>query len=302
MIGNIDKLVQLAQIRGGVNVQCHFQGKWAVQHHDHANQAVVHIVTEGCGWLKLENGESRQLQKGDIVLLSRSAAHQLSSSKDVNPFPSSPDIEQKGGIQIRKIFNGQGNELKLFCAHFYYEPHSDLFMNLPDCIYIHLSDQILQPILNLLHQEVDKAEQISQLAIDSLSNVLLIHLLRNYLIQKPEAVSGILKSIQDHRLSTLVSQIISCPEQDWTIEKMVEISHISRAQLMRIFKQKIGITPHAFVHNIRLQLAAMMLKNSSSSVLTIALSCGFLSETHFSKAFKNLYGTTPSRYRRNGID
>lgn len=112
MIESLDKLVQLAQISGGVNVHCHFQGEWLVEHQCQAAQAIVHIVVEGEGWLKVVDGDFQKLKKGDIVLLSRACNHQLSYSQGVKKSKNlNPTITQRGSIQIRKIQNGQGHEL-----------------------------------------------------------------------------------------------------------------------------------------------------------------------------------------------
>lgn len=301
MIENLDKLVQFAQISGGINVQCQFQGEWLVQHQCQPAQAIAHIITEGEGWLIIpEEKERFHLQKGDIVFFSRSTSHTLSSKKS----PSTqiiPSTEWKGSIQLRKISHGSGNELKLFCACFQYDPNADLFLNLPEYFWVNIPPKVLKPLLDLLQYEIEYGNTASRQIIDSLSHVLLIEIIRRYLLQNPHDVLGVLRGIQDHRLSHLISQIIVAPEQNWLIEKMAEKCHISRAQLMRLFKQKIGHSPHAFVHKIRLQKAALQLKNTAESILTIALSCGFQSETHFSKAFKTQYGVTPSVYRKGSI-
>ena len=50
----LDKLVSLAQISGSVDVQCLFQGGWYVRHEARRGQALVHIVTDGEGWLQVD--------------------------------------------------------------------------------------------------------------------------------------------------------------------------------------------------------------------------------------------------------
>lgn len=299
MADSLDKLVQLAQISGGINVQCRFQGDWFVQHHKQPQQAVVHIVVEGEGYLKIQGEtESRLLKPGDIVFFSRAAEHILSNQQTCANIMDKPQTEMLSNIQLKH--RGQGEtDLKLFCAHFAYDKRADLFQNLPECLWLNLPSDTLQPILTLLQQEVDNQNVGTQGVIDSLSKVLLIVIIRAYLAQKPTDVEGILLGIQDHRLSGLLHGILREPEQDWSVENMVTYSHLSRAQFMRIFKQKIGQSPHAFVHKIRLQQAAKLLKTSAHSVLNIALSTGFQSEPHFINAFKKMYGVTPSVYRKN---
>ena len=77
---------------------------------------------------------------------------------------------------------------------------------------------------------------------------------------------------------------------------MTALANLSRAQLMRLFKQQTGISPHAFVNLIRLRQAAVLLRQTADSVLSVALNVGFQSETHFGKAFKNNTG-----FRRGSI-
>lgn len=299
----LEKLVQLAQISGGVNVHCRFQGEFYVKHEQARAQAVAHIVLSGEGYVKLpDEAEGRKLQTGDVLFFSRSAEHILSNQPQCdNPnaatrltsraTPLTGIIEKQGSV-------GEGN-LRLLCAHFYYDKRSDLFKNLPNLIWLSLPQTTLQPLITLLTQEVEKGEDSSTLVIDNLSNVLLISLLRHYLTQQPNQANGILNSGGDSRLRPLLEQIMSEPAKLWSVDQMAAVCTVSRAQLMRLFKQKLDASPHAFVHRIRLQKAAQQLKQCADSVLAIALTCGFQSETHFCKAFKAMYGCTPSAYRKS---
>lgn len=297
MIDSLDKLVQLAQISGGVNVQCRFEEKWFVKHQYQPQQAIVHIVVKGQGYVKIDGEtQSRALQDGDILFFSRAQPHILSHQSSCENRQDQPLSYVRGKMQIKQ--RGLGRDFTLFCAHFYYDKRSDLFQNLPEFFHTRLADTTLAPIINLLQQEVEQPQFGSQQVIDSLSNVLLIAIVRAYLKQQPAEIEGVLSGIYDPRLSAVLDNILSAPEQDWSVEKIVSQSHLSRAQLMRVFKQKIGLSPHHFVLRTRLQKAAVLLKQSSDSVLAIALSCGFSAEAHFIKAFKNLYGVTPSVYRK----
>lgn len=294
----LDQLVQFAQISGGVNVQCRFQGEWFVRHEKRMNQAVVHIVVAGSGYLKVAGeSKSRLLQQGDILFFSRSAEHILSHDNGCDTPYSLPTQYHQGQFQIKQT--GQGEcDLQLFCAHFDYDKRADLFNNLPEWFSLNLPEHQLQPIVRLLEQEVELPSFGSQRVVDSLSQVLLIAIIRAYLAQRPAELGGILNAVQDIRLSTLIHQIVLSPEEAWSVERMLVQVPISRAQLMRLFKQRLGDSPHAFVNKIRLQKAAVQLKQSADSILTIALACGFQSETHFGKSFKKQYDVTPSSYRK----
>ena len=53
----LDKLIQLAQVSGEVNVRCLFQGDWQVQQDVAENQyvGIFHLIEQGSCWLSLEN-------------------------------------------------------------------------------------------------------------------------------------------------------------------------------------------------------------------------------------------------------
>ncbi len=299
MSDSLDKLIQLAQISGGVDTQCQFQGHWFTEHHHQPEKAVVHIVVEGEGYLKIKDEQhSHLVKRGDIILFSRAARHIISSQVSCNNRLDIPLVDSKAYIQIKRTGEGR-SDLKLFCAHFSYEKYATLFHCLPEWLSIHLSDSLLNPILYLLHQEVSNEDMGSQQVINSLSNILLIAIIRNYLNDDPKEALGVLKGIQDHRLVILINEILSSPEDDWSIENMLQKTPLSRAQLMRVFKQQIGMTPHAFLHKTRLQQGARLLKTSAHSICNIALLTGFQSETHFIKSFKKMYQVTPSVYRKS---
>lgn len=159
----------------------------------------------------------------------------------------------------------------------------------------------LNALLQLLTRETLEFSEGSKSIIDSLATVLLVKMIRTYLKREDVQLTGPLNGLQDRRLSPLIQAIVNHPEQDWSIEKMLNPAHLSRAQFMRVFKQKIAMSPHAFVMKRRLEKAAMYLNQSAESILNIALATGFQSETHFGKAFKAKYGIQPSLYRKQKL-
>ena len=64
-----------------------------------------------------------------------------------------------------------------------------------------------------------------------------------------------------------------------------------------VFKQATLLTPAKYLLDIRLSNAKNMLRNSDLSLLDIALSCGFESQSYFCYVFKKYMGITPKNYR-----
>lgn len=62
----LEELISLAQVSGRVNVKCQFQGAWQLEH-SQSQQGIVHIVTQGSGYLRYPDSESIPIQRGDIL-------------------------------------------------------------------------------------------------------------------------------------------------------------------------------------------------------------------------------------------
>ena len=73
---------------------------------------------------------------------------------------------------------------------------------------------------------------------------------------------------------------------------------ISSRQLERLFRRHLNMTPTRYYLNLRLKRANQLLEQTSMSILTVALACGFVSASHFSKCYKEYFEITPREQRR----
>jgi transcriptional regulator GlxA family with amidase domain len=73
---------------------------------------------------------------------------------------------------------------------------------------------------------------------------------------------------------------------------------MSRSAFAREFKSALGVAPMEFVTRIRLNLARRLLISTSRAVEAVAAEVGFGSRSHFSRLFRDHYGTDPSTFRR----
>jgi transcriptional regulator GlxA family with amidase domain len=74
---------------------------------------------------------------------------------------------------------------------------------------------------------------------------------------------------------------------------------LSRRQLQRLFSRYLSCTPSNYYSKIRLQRARQLLRQTSNSIVEISVSTGFISSSHFSKAYREMYGHSPSSERLN---
>lgn len=86
-------------------------------------------------------------------------------------------------------------------------------------------------------------------------------------------------------------------EEPLTTDDIAFHVKISRRQLERLFKKHLSAVPSRYYLQIRLEEARKRLFSSTQSIADIGLGCGFSSGAHFSTAYRNQYGLTPSEDR-----
>ena len=106
--------------------------------------------------------------------------------------------------------------------------------------------------------------------------------------QRPGVVEEIAHSI--------ISNYSDC---DYELDAYLHSLPFSYDYLRKLFQKEMGVTPHKFLNDKRLQIAAEALINSESNGSTVAdigLMCGFRDPLYFSKMFKKKYGVAPTFY------
>lgn len=73
--------------------------------------------------------------------------------------------------------------------------------------------------------------------------------------------------------------------------------NVSVRHLERLFQSELSMSPLAFAFELRLNNAFNLLVTTNNSIIDIALQCGFLSNSHFSRCFRSVHGKTPSQVR-----
>lgn len=96
---------------------------------------------------------------------------------------------------------------------------------------------------------------------------------------------------------------VSCIEQNYgdshlTNESLACVAGISEVYLRRLFKDCFGMPPRQYLLDIRIRKARQLLSEQHYSVTQIAEFCGFTSLYHFSRAFHDITGSTPTAYRK----
>jgi AraC family transcriptional regulator len=105
------------------------------------------------------------------------------------------------------------------------------------------------------------------------------------------------KSSIKSSLQWVLNKIDSDPIGRHSIESMARASGYSRGYFLRSFRVLTGVTPHQYLVQRRLEHASALIRTSPQSIASIALRCGFASDSHLSRVFKRHFGVAPSTFR-----
>jgi len=111
----------------------------------------------------------------------------------------------------------------------------------------------------------------------------------------------VLQSHHVRRLEGVVDFVDAHLDAELSLERIATIAAISPFHFHRLFHQWSGETLNEFVRRRRLDVAAGRLRHCPDEKITaIALNCGFASPEGFTRAFRERFGMTPSRWRSGG--
>ena len=81
------------------------------------------------------------------------------------------------------------------------------------------------------------------------------------------------------------------------VSELAEAVGVPKSYLVREFRAHYRESPADCARRLRLDWAASRLVGSDSPLAALSIEAGFVDQSHFTRAFKRQYGTTPARYR-----
>ncbi|MGI0489491.1 helix-turn-helix transcriptional regulator [Pantanalinema rosaneae CENA516] len=156
------------------------------------------------------------------------------------------------------------------------------------------SDRFLQTMLATLKTEAELAGIGSDLLIDSLKTALAIHLIRNYCVTCPR-LSSTANGLSQATLRLVKEYIHDHLHQDVKLAAIAAIAQLSPYHFLRLFKQSLGVTPHQYILQCRLNQAKNLLQHSDLSIAEIAIRTGFCDQSHLTRYCKRIIGVTPKQ-------
>jgi AraC-like DNA-binding protein len=163
----------------------------------------------------------------------------------------------------------------------------------PDFKAVALSSSRLFRILHDAHEILgsETSETDQQAAFDSVIAALRPHLAPRV---KPSDVS------EDDRIARVKAFIDEHLAEELNLAMLSDVAGLSAFHLVRRFRRDIGLPPHAYQTQQRVHAARQLLLEGRA-IADTALALGFSDQSHLSRHFQRIVGTSPARYRSKNV-
>lgn len=150
----------------------------------------------------------------------------------------------------------------------------------------------------LLRRIVQEARQVApwrRLLSDTLATELVVQLVRDHGVSAAEE-----EQVEADGVSRAIELILANFDRDLTLDALAAEAGMSRYHFVRVFKERTGTTPGAYLRQVRVEQAAQLLRSTDLSVTAVALQSGFAGATRLAEAIRQAYGVAPSQLRDGG--
>lgn len=106
-------------------------------------------------------------------------------------------------------------------------------------------------------------------------------------------------SYKQNKIAPSIEYILNNYNKKITNELLAEISSLSVVYFRKLFTETLGISPIAYVNNLRIKKAKEILSSDYDSLSDVAYSLGFANLYDFSRTFKKHTGLSPSSYSKS---
>jgi AraC family transcriptional regulator len=157
-------------------------------------------------------------------------------------------------------------------------------------------DPTILHIAQLLKSEVVNGGLAGNLYVESLRNLLAVHLLRSDggVSKKSPPQSGVIDTLKLKQIKDYIEENLA---KKLAIANLAILVPMSEFHFARTFKILTGEPPHRYILKRRIERAKILLKVTRFSTAEIAYQVGFSNPSHFTAQFRKLSGVTPKQFR-----
>ncbi|MDC4621285.1 AraC family transcriptional regulator [Acinetobacter baumannii] len=247
-------------------------GRTCYKSHSHPTFSIG-AIDEGNSIFQSSFGTAQKISAGTLVIVPAYVEHSC------NPMPN-----QAWSYQMLHLDLAWLNQL-------YSEfQEQGLDLHIPQHKPLIIKDESLYEVFTEMNETLFDAQKLIFEKEQSLLHCLIHLLLPHFIleeIQKPQYLYKDFLNLID---------VISSSEGFISLEELAQRVGLSRYAIIRLFKTNVGLTPHAFQINLKINQAREQLKQGMP-LAELAVNLGFSDQSHFHKAFKAHTGVTPRQFQ-----
>ena len=161
-----------------------------------------------------------------------------------------------------------------------------------------VEDTLIQEVGVIFRYLCSLGTAIEKLYIENLANLLAVHLLKHYLNYQLK-IPSFERGLSPRKLKYVLEYIEANLDRKITLSDLASIAGVGKFYFCRLFKTSLNLTPYQYVLQQRIERAKKLLQYSNIPICNVALDCGFSSQSHLAKHFRNMVKASPMNYRRS---
>lgn len=233
----------------------------------------IGAIDEGNSVFQSSFGTAQKISAGTLVIVPAHIEHSC------NPLPDQAWSYQMLHLDI--------SWLNQWYAEFQKEGFD---LNLPQHRPLIIKDENLYQAFSDMNETLFDSQKLILEKEQSLIYCLTQLLLPHFILEEIQKTQYLYESFLD------LVHIIKSSERFISLEELAQQVGLSRYAIIRLFKANVGLTPHAFQINLKINQARAQLKQGIP-LAELAVNLGFSDQSHFHKAFKAHTGITPRQFQ-----
>jgi len=159
-------------------------------------------------------------------------------------------------------------------------------------------DAHIEGVARALLAEARSGGVAGPLYVESLANQLIVHLLRHH-SSAGRRVEDAAAPLPRYKLRRATEYINDNLRESLALKDIARTVSMSPYHFAHVFKQTVGVTPHHYVIERRIEKAKSLLRDTAWPVTQIAQQVGYTNPSHFSTVFQRFTGHSPRAYRHD---